>query len=259
LFFSLSGIAALVYIFIGSKLWIFNTLTNGKIWVFVGLLLFLYLEFLTKLLIILDRSSIQKKFVLIPIDRWQDLIAEELDQLERWTNELIELGFRRIGDYEPQPSQKESCIARIFFNDEKKYFGVIFKIGNRKLFCWLLLTLEKGWSLTASNNSDLQLQSSIYVFQRLPRTLHKVSQNISPTELYHSLNSWRGELLIPLNVLEVANETAIDFFIAAESRGSILTRKRLLTRSITWLWVEYWWFKSHPQFEWLGDYAKLKS
>ncbi len=199
-----------------------------------------------------------RKYVLISSDKWPSLEIEELQQLDRWTTELLNIGFVQVGDCEIKVSRHESYTAKIFFNDKNSYFGGIFKVGKRQLFCSLFLMLEQKWSLTVSNNSDSQLQASNYVFQRLPRHPFKTNPNISPTDLYHLLDNWRENLIFPFGVFKATNDMAMTTMLTAISQGHIITGRRLLPKSMIWLLIEYSWFKSHPRLEWLGDYSKLK-
>jgi hypothetical protein len=243
LFFAVLGIIAIVYIFI-DKL------------IVVGLIFFVCLEILAKSSIILH--IFRSKYVLTSSDKWQDLEIEESQQLDRWTTEMLNIGFIQVGDYEMKASRYESFTAKVFFNDKNSYFGGIFKVGKRQLFCSLFLMLEQKWSLTVSNNSDPQLQADNYVFQRLPRHPFKVSPNISPTALYHLLDNLREDLPFPFGVFKITNNTAMTIMLTAISKGRVITGRRLLPKSMIWLLIEYWWFTSNPRLEWLGNYSKLK-
>lgn len=201
---------------------------------------------------------LRSKYVLISPDKWQSLEIEESQQLDRWTTELLDIGFLQVGNCEMKASQSESYTARIFFNDKNSYFGGIFKIGKHQLFCSLFLLLEQEWSLTVNNNSDPQLQANNYVFCRLPRHPFKIIPNISPTDLSHILDNWIEDLLFPFGASKITNDTAMAIMLTAISKGSVITGRRLLPKSMIWLLIEDWWFTLHPRLEWLGDYSKLK-
>lgn len=215
------------------------------------LLVVLLLEGVIKLLLLSVVTPL--KIISTQPELWQHLDRE---QLARYTTELEQLGFIRLTDFTVPPFLG---MARLFVHPQRFCFAEVIHSKELSMVCSIVCHLEKDWSLATTNIPVSDNGSAVsYAFLRQPRMLFKQVENAPSDLLFQSLLDWRERASRDLGV-EPIRDISAEMYFEKERNKRRKQRRYLLGKSIIWGLLEMKWFSSHPQSEWLGDYAKFKA
>jgi hypothetical protein len=186
--------------------------------------------------------------------------ALDHEGLEERTRELEALGFTLEMDYSVDPKLRQALFGfgRLLAHQQHRCFGVIAQTfpaqGPPSPLRWGIVSyLEDNWRLATSSE-----RSSLLSVVHLPRDLGMNLPGLTVAELLRAHLERRQEMMKDLHIAPIPDLTPAAYFEGI--RKSLMETRVAMKRRVLLFLIWQWWRVSKlPRYEWLGDYARVRS